>query len=209
LAKPPPDPPFCGKSRRSRQDPPLRELPLVKPGTARTRRDVREGETVSSSGLETIVRTAHGRRVRPTGRQIQVLSGIARGYTTAEIAGHLHVARPTVQRHVCLLGERLGTNERAVMVAVGYESGWLADLSPEPREWTVLSDRCHDVLRRIADGRTNGEIAGELYVSVNTVKTHVRRIFGVLRARHRAHAVALAYQHGYLRRRAGGGRAAA
>ncbi|MER6528823.1 LuxR C-terminal-related transcriptional regulator [Streptomyces sp. NPDC001508] len=154
------------------------------------------------SDPETIVRTAHGRVFKPSGRQIQVLSGIARGHTNAEIANHLHVAWPTVQRHVSRLGKGLGTNERAEMVAMGYERGWLTNLSPEPRESIVLSDRCQEVLRHIAAGKSNEEIAGELYVTVNTVKTHIRRILGVMQARRRAHAVALAYQHGYLRIRA-------
>ncbi|MEZ7006152.1 response regulator transcription factor [Streptomyces sp. AD55] len=155
------------------------------------------------TGPETIERTARKQTVRPTWRQLQVLSGVARGYTNVEIAGHLHVARPTVQRHVDRLGKSLGTNERARMVAIGYERGWLARLSPEPREWVVLTERCQEVLQRIAEGKSNEEIAGELYLSVNTVKSHVRRVFDVLQARHRAHAVALAYQHGHLRHRPG------
>jgi DNA-binding NarL/FixJ family response regulator len=45
----------------------------------------------------------------------------------------------------------------------------------------TLSDRQRDVLRLVAEGRTNAEIAGELMVSVNTVKFHVRSIFRALR----------------------------
>ncbi|WP_369228714.1 response regulator transcription factor (plasmid) [Streptomyces sp. R39] len=150
------------------------------------------------SDPESIVRTVPGQAYKPTGRQVQVLSGIARGHTNAEIADHLDIAWPTVQRQVSLLGRGLGTNARAEMVAVGYEQGWLTNLSPEPRERIVLSDRCQKVLQCIAAGKSNEEIAADLYLSVNTVKTHVRRILGVFRARRRAHAVALAYQHGHL-----------
>ena len=45
----------------------------------------------------------------------------------------------------------------------------------------ALSDRQRDVLRLLAEGRTNAEIAEELMVSVNTVKFHVRSIFRALR----------------------------
>ena len=45
----------------------------------------------------------------------------------------------------------------------------------------ALSDRQRDVLRLLAEGRTNAEIAQELMVSVNTVKFHVRSIFRALR----------------------------
>ncbi|MEV6120541.1 helix-turn-helix transcriptional regulator [Streptomyces sp. SID8352] len=156
---------------------------------------------MTTTGPRTTGRTAGQAAVLPTCRQLQVLSGVARGYKNVEIAGHLHVARPTVQRHVDRLGKSLGTSERARMVAIGYERGWLARLSPEPREWVVLTGRCQDVLRLIAEGKSNEEIADGLHLSVNTVKSHVRRILDVLQARHRAHAVALAYQHGHLRRR--------
>ena len=43
-----------------------------------------------------------------------------------------------------------------------------------------LTDREHDVLRLIADGATNAEIAGTLHVSAGTVKSHVGSIFSKL-----------------------------
>jgi DNA-binding NarL/FixJ family response regulator len=60
-----------------------------------------------------------------------------------------------------------------------------------------LTERERDVLRLIGQGRTNSEIAAELYVSEATVKTHINHIFSKLGARDRAHAVVLAHQLGY------------
>ncbi len=59
-----------------------------------------------------------------------------------------------------------------------------------------LTERECDVLRVIVQGRTNSEIAAELYVSEATVKTHINHIFAKLGARDRAHAVVLAHQLG-------------
>jgi DNA-binding NarL/FixJ family response regulator len=59
-----------------------------------------------------------------------------------------------------------------------------------------LSDREHDVLRLIASGATNAEIAGALHVSSGTVKSHVGSIFAKLDVRDRAAAIVYAYQHG-------------
>ena len=56
----------------------------------------------------------------------------------------------------------------------------------------LLSDRELEVLRLVARGMTNQEIADQLYISLNTVKTHVRHIFQTLEARNRAEAIAYA-----------------
>jgi LuxR family maltose regulon positive regulatory protein len=55
-----------------------------------------------------------------------------------------------------------------------------------------LSDRELDVLRLLADGRTNQEIAQALCVSVNTVKTHLKNVYGKLGVNNRREAIAKA-----------------
>ncbi|WP_433138848.1 response regulator [Actinomadura nitritigenes] len=61
-----------------------------------------------------------------------------------------------------------------------------------------LTEREADVLRLVAKGRSNAEIAGELFVSPQTVKTHVGNILGKLQARDRTQAVILAYETGFI-----------
>ncbi|XVS64355.1 response regulator transcription factor [Actinosynnema sp. CA-299493] len=61
-----------------------------------------------------------------------------------------------------------------------------------------LSRREYEVLQLVADGLENQAVANELYVSVETVRTHVKNILRKLRARDRTHAVSLAYQAGLL-----------
>jgi DNA-binding NarL/FixJ family response regulator len=60
-----------------------------------------------------------------------------------------------------------------------------------------LTPRESDVLRLIAEGKSNREIARALYVSEATVKTHVNRIFAKTGSRDRAQAIRYAYAHGY------------
>jgi DNA-binding NarL/FixJ family response regulator len=60
-----------------------------------------------------------------------------------------------------------------------------------------LTPREVDVLRLIAKGRSNREIARDLFVSEATVKTHVNRIFFKTGSRDRAQAIRYAYTHGY------------
>ncbi|GGX63313.1 DNA-binding response regulator [Streptomyces fructofermentans] len=62
----------------------------------------------------------------------------------------------------------------------------------------ALSPREIDILRLVARGRTNREIAGELYLSEGTVKNHVSRILGRLRLRDRTQAALRARDLGLL-----------
>jgi DNA-binding NarL/FixJ family response regulator len=65
-----------------------------------------------------------------------------------------------------------------------------------PKGVDELTARELEILRLIADGKSNGEIAGELYISETTVKTHVTHILQKLDLRDRVQAVVLAYQTG-------------
>jgi DNA-binding NarL/FixJ family response regulator len=62
-----------------------------------------------------------------------------------------------------------------------------------------LTERETEVLRLIAQGRSNAEIAAELVLGVETVKTHVRNVLAKLGARDRVQAVIRAYQSGFIR----------
>ena len=74
---------------------------------------------------------------------------------------------------------------------------------PEPmpvagRRQVQLTPREVDVLRLLAMGRSNAEIAEELFLSICTVKTHVRRLLAKLQRRDRLQLVVTAYTSGFM-----------
>lgn len=76
--------------------------------------------------------------------------------------------------------------------------------APEPRaldaipELTGLTEREREVLLLVARGRSNQEIADDLFISPHTAKTHVNRVMTKLHAHDRAQLVIVAYETGLL-----------
>jgi DNA-binding NarL/FixJ family response regulator len=139
---------------------------------------------------------------------LDALSAGARGYLTkdagiAEIsraiqaaAAHQTLLDPVV--HQQLIAAATGRGAAAVH---GQETGGLI---PPARPQTTppatlpdeLTPREAEVLTLIAQGKSNREIAAELFVSEATVKTHINHLFSKIDARDRAQAVHYAYTHG-------------
>ena len=124
---------------------------------------------------------------------LDALRAGARGYLTKDagsdeilaalrqvVLGHAAID-PAVQHHLL---DALATGSAAV---------------PDPSPGRLpdgLTNREAEVLRLLARGLSNGQIAETLFVSASTVKTHINNLFAKIGARDRAQAVAYAYERG-------------
>jgi two-component system, NarL family, response regulator LiaR len=97
------------------------------------------------------------------------------------------------------LGLKLtGTKDRVVVkeVLVPAREPFVPD--ERKREDLGITRRECEILELIAQGMSNREIAGRLYLSENTIKTHSSRVFDKLGAKRRTHAVQLGKEFGLL-----------
>ena len=162
-------------------------------GVAATRRI-----TAEHPGTRVVVLTTYADDESIIGAlQAGALGYLTKDATRAEIGRALRAAAagqavldPDVQRRLLSAAAR-APEMPAPPGAPGTPGG------PGSREADDLTPREAEVLRLIAAGQSNREIARTLFVSEATVKTHVNRIFAKTASRDRAQAIRYAYTHGY------------
>jgi DNA-binding NarL/FixJ family response regulator len=133
-------------------------------------------------------------------------------YLSAAMAAGVHAAMPraTDPRRLGEAIQRAHTDRRyldpalAVLTArpkrrpAGQVNGQVNGERPAPRLPMPLSRREYQVLQLVAEGMENSGIAKILFLSVETVRTHVKSILRKLSARDRTHAVTIAFRGGIL-----------
>ena len=176
---------------RLKPDMVLVDLQLPDGDGASLSRDLRSGQP----GVVVLVFTVFGDEA-PVLRAIE--SGadgyILKGSSNEELVAALHQARagespisPAIARHLLQRLRRPAS-----------------PLEPEPPETVAatplerLSHREVEVLRLVAQGFVADEIGLKLGITVNTVRTHIRNIYGKLSVSHQGQAVSAAHRLGYL-----------
>jgi len=147
----------------------------------------------------------HGRAVEPMAvsdrvsmpafHRLEYFQDVYRPFGTADYARVFLPAPNAMSRFFFFDQERWGLNQRERDLLgllrphlVLWRSRWSAPASPAVCELTA---REREVLQAVADGATNREVAGQLWISPHTVRTHLQHIFEKLDVRTRTEAAAL------------------
>jgi DNA-binding NarL/FixJ family response regulator len=134
---------------------------------------------------------------------IDTLRAGARSYLTKD-ADRLHIARTlhSAAAGLTVLHPQVQATLLAATQPGSQLDSRLDSRSAEPADAQPpdgLTRREAEILALIAQGLNNAEIARELFLSGNTVKTHINRIFAKTGSRDRAAATRYAQQHGLIR----------
>jgi LuxR family maltose regulon positive regulatory protein len=168
----------------------------------------RTGSIIEIQALRALALAAHGDHA-------SALGALAEALTLACPQGYVRVFADQGAPMRVLLAQlsaaRRGQQHAARRIDPGYLAALLracgqADAAPPPGRAAAappglaepLTDRELDVLRLIAAGKSNQRIAHDLFVALDTVKTHVTHILGKLGAANRTEAAARARQLGLI-----------
>lgn len=157
-----------------------------------------------TAGTATAIKalTVHALARRAAGRRPEALAALGQALALAQPEGFLRTFSEAGEPLAALLEEGQRTWPVAVAAYVGQlleAMGRTPVARPNAQALVEpLSDRELEVLRLMAAGHSNQEIANKLFVVEGTVKKHTHNIFGKLQARNRVQALARAQELGLL-----------
>jgi len=162
---------------------------------------------VRMPGTDGIAATAEVRRIRPEARVLVLttfdLDEYVFGAIRAGASGFLTKdASPqeVADAIVAVADGEAVMADRAVAAMIGFVRDGAGPPRPNPDGGLAsLSPREQEVVRLLATGASNDEIARRLYLSPNTVKTHVKAVLAGLGLPDRIHVVIWAYENGVVR----------
>ena len=117
--------------------------------------------------------------------------GDARALRALKAGASGYLLKSTIRTELLEAIRAVHAGQRRILLEVASE---LASHAAED----LLSPRELDVLRRVAAGSSNQRIAVALYVTEDTVKSHMKNIMGKLSANDRTHAVTIALKRGII-----------
>ena len=160
--------------------------------------DVIVMDLLMPGGMDGIEATRRVREACPGARVVVLTAHTDDARVVAALrAGATGSARPDAEPEVFLAAVRAASQGRSVLDPAAADSV-LQGMARSAPAADALTDRETGVLRELARGGTNREIADALHVSEETVKTHVGNILSKLQLAHRTQAVIYALKQGLI-----------
>jgi len=123
--------------------------------------------------------------------------GLAAMVTAADMVAHYAQGEAVSPERLRSAAERCGLDPDALRDLL-YELPMPSQDAPRVSEPCPLSARELDVLRRLSEGMVYKQIAGEMQLSVSTIRTHLHNVYGKIGAVDRAQAVLTARERGWI-----------
>jgi DNA-binding CsgD family transcriptional regulator len=179
----------CGLLGIEPQEVPWRRIDDFTPAEDRKRLDEQWAEFLASGAIE-----GWYYMPLPTGRVLPIEFS-----ATANVlpGRHLSVVMPWPGRAPAGEARTEVRVERGRMAMVRRQAGWTHIVAPDVNQ-LPLTEREREVLTLVAGGLTGGDIALQLILSPETIKSHVQNAMAKLGAHTRAHAVAIALRTGQI-----------
>jgi putative nucleotidyltransferase with HDIG domain len=123
--------------------------------------------------------------------------GLAAMIATADMLAHYGQGEAISRERLEQSAVRCGVNEELLRELL-YELPYPRQDAPRVSEPCPLSSRELDVLRLLSEGKVYKQIAGEMQLSVSTIRTHLHNVYGKIGAVDRAQAVLTARDRGWI-----------
>ena len=125
-------------------------------------------------------------------RELEVIEHLVENKTVKEIAKALLISEDTVHGYLAHAYQHLGESNRYEII-----KAYKKLKKPPSIEKEVLSPMLRKVLKALCQDLKNWQIANELFISEDTVKTHLKRLYKALGVKDRAEAIAWGKRNGY------------
>lgn len=123
--------------------------------------------------------------------------GLAALLATADMLAHYGQGEAVSRERLESAASRSGISDELLRELL-YELPYPRQDAPRASEPCPLSTRELDVLRLLAEGKVYKQIAGEMQLSVSTIRTHLHNVYGKIGAVDRAQAVLTAHDRGWI-----------
>ena len=191
------DLPLCQARALLAQGDPSAALAVLEPYRQQAEAKAWQDERLKTLALQAVA-------LRLSGQKVPALAALTEALTLAEPGGFLRLFLDEGEIMQLLIADFRASIGKSSHNLLAYAEKLLTTFEsqslnhPIAKSPNLLSPRELEILRLIADGLTNEQIANRLYLSLYTVKAHVRNIFAKLEAATRTQAVARARELGQM-----------